>query len=61
MLGKMKKYVAVEGCDKCNLGYIYHICQKCGGDGCLYCRQGETVEVCSCNSKPYQEYFEEPE
>lgn len=57
----MKKYVAVNGCDKCHLGYIYHICRKCDGMGCLYCRRGEIVESCGCNEKPFEVYFDEPD
>ncbi len=43
--GVMKpKYVAVNGCDKCHLGYVYYICNRCDGMGCLYCRN-EDFEI----------------
>ena len=55
------KYIAVNGCDKCHLGYVYYICNKCDGMGCLYCRNGEVVEACECNKHPYEIDFEIPE
>ena len=52
-------YVQVEGCYKCDQGYVSVPCVVCGGMGgrCSnpVCVNGEVAVSCTCNPLPYIE------
>jgi hypothetical protein len=54
-----RKYVAVNGCGLCDLGYTSVPCVICGGLGgrCTnpVCFNGEVAIACKCNPQPYEE------